>query len=230
MTAALALRQLPALYAPIARRRGVLLVYRISTFLPRRERLLFALLHIVRRMMVQQGHDPTTIEGRLAVDRYDQPGALVMWWRSCAREYLSTLPRRANHPADHPWPPTLVLAEDPELEIVVVHLAPYVDVQTPTYAWYCDGWCESVAWALAGCPHDERDRHAAKVRADNANADRLAALDAEGRADAMPIVVPAPEPKLRVVQDAGPLFSADLPPVSMDMEAELEGDDDDFVF
>lgn len=220
-----------ALYrAPLsARRPPESLVPLISSLIPRRERLLFAFLHLVRRMMVQQGIEPGEVEAKMAVDRYDQPGALVMWWRSCAREYLARRPRRTDHPPDAPWPPVMMLANDDEIATICVALAHYIDVQSPAYPWYCDGWRESVAWCVAGCPIDAQDRAAAAARVASAVADkdRFAALDAEGRLDAEPIV--HTPPTLRVVQNspppAGPLFDGPQPDLCPDLEAELYGDE-----
>ena len=218
-----------AIYRPAlpARRPPESLVPLISSMIPRRERLLFAFLHIVRRLLIQKGHPPEECESKMCVDRYQEPGALVVWWRSCAREYLGPRPRRIDHPADAPWPPVMLLANDDEIALVCVAIARYVDTESPAYPWYCDGWRESVAWCVAGCPIDAQDRAAAAARVAGAVADkdRFAALDDEGRLDAEPI---APQPTLRVVQDspppAGPLFEQDLPPLVDDLEAELCGD------
>jgi hypothetical protein len=201
-------------------------VIRLAEYLPRRERLHFAFLHIVRRLSIQRGLDPTGVEEGL-VSSERRPGILVEWWHRCAREFVASLPRRANLPAQYPWPPPLHMAEDEDLMAVVVGLAPYVDTRAPAYPWYCDGWQELVAWALAGCPQDEHDRNAAKARAANASADRFAALDAEGRLDAVPADPKLDPPKLGVVQDAGPLFDSELPPLSLDMEAEYDDEPTD---
>lgn len=195
-------------------------VHSISTFMPRRDRLLFAWLHVVRRMLIQRGFEPVSAEAQMFGSN-EKPGALTMWWRSVAREFVGPLPRRVTHPTDQPWPPTLVLAHDEEIMIVAIRVAQHVDAESTDYPWYCDGWRESVLWCHAGCPHDARDREAARVRVVNATADRFSALDTEGRLDAEPI-----KPALRIVQPNPPLD--ELPPVSMDLEAEICGEREDW--
>jgi hypothetical protein len=119
------------------------------------------------------------------------------------------------------------MAEDDDLLAVVVPLSRRVDMDSQAYAYYPDGWQELVAWCQAGCPYDERDQIAARIRVQNVNMDRLAALPLTGSEETFgrDDIETASPPALRVVQEsAGPLFASDLAPVSMDLEADMEAE------
>lgn len=189
-------------------------MFQISAFMGRRERLHFAFLHIVKRIWIEGGKDPSDCERTVIQDLHGH----VHWWKvSCKHLLHRTL--------------EMNLAEDEDLMAVVVPLSHRVAGESELWPWYPDGWQESVRWAQAGCPLDARDMASARTRAANAgtNADRMAALDTEGRLDAEPIV-PSSPPDLRIVQQyesAGPLFTPELPPVSMDLEADIEAEWED---
>ena len=171
MTTALVLwRPSPIVTRPtaLARRRRM---HPISSFMGRRERLHFAFLHICKRIMIQQGQDPHEAERTTG----GRQGGHVTWWHELGRRILERNP------------PPLHLAEDEDLMAVVVPLSRGVDMTSDRWDFYPDGWRELVAWAAAGCPSDERDRTAARVRVEaaaRANDDRLAALPATGTDEA----------------------------------------------
>jgi hypothetical protein len=113
-----------------------------------------------------------------------------------------------------------------EVASIVVPFARSIDRDSQVWRWYPDGWHPLVAWAAAGGTAEVRATSGLRVHASNATpSERTRAMSVEQRADAFER--PPQRPALRVVQDAGPLFGAELPPLSLDMEAEYDDEPTD---
>jgi len=197
MTTALAIWIPPTL----VRRRSLVLesVVNFATDSPAL-RFHFAFLAALKRSMIEKGGSPPLVETAMH-------NGHVEWWGRCSRRTLGT------HVAMHE-------ATLDETAAIVVPFAQSIDLDSQAWRWYPDGWHPLVAWAAAGGRGDVSSIGMRVASSGATAAERTRHMTPEERADA--IGPPPQRPALRVVQDGGPLFDGELPPLSLDMEAEYD--------
>jgi hypothetical protein len=176
-------------------------------------RLHLAFLASFKRTIIQQGADPPQAEASMHSHH-------VTWWhKMCASFVGHVVPMHE--------------AGEDVLLAVVVPVAHGVDLASPLFRWYPDGWHEMVAWAAAGARRGNTAQ-ASGLRVYSSGATDAQRFAHMSREDALDAGVVEPErPALRVVQandpDPGPLFASERAPYSDDLEAEIEADWEDIT-